>query len=147
MSKIKCNKLFVVGSKSIIDKKWILSVLEQYSFDILIVGLDSVKYKSHKKEGLLHADDYVYEYAQKKKIKIISIIPDWQKPLNRSCSIKIAQLLEILDTSNDKGIVLWDGKSKDCWNIIDILRKAKKLHSIHNYHVKTLTEFIPKIKE
>lgn len=141
--KIKLNKLLVSGSRSINDKKWIYHILDKYSFHILVVGTDETRVTKLSKEKY-GVDEWAYTYAKEKHKRIISIIPNWEKKKSSAGVIRNTELLETLNEENDKGIVLWDGKSAGTYDMYQKLRLAKKVEGIFTYKTTTVDSWLIK---
>ena len=137
------NKLFICGSDSILNKEWIEGILQSYSFKVLIVGIEASDFliKQSQKEIDMNYVDYIaFAYALERQIPIISIIPEWKKA-TESNHVKTSNFKEILRSTKDIGVVLWNGKSNTEWSMIQKLKKIKRLHKVHSYHVKSLLSY------
>jgi len=136
------NKLFICGSDSIVNKQWIEDILTSYSFKILVVGFDAEDYVIQPKlsDKCKYVDYIAYAYALEHNIPIISIIPEW-KNATESNQVKNTYFKDILRSTKDIGIVLWNGKSNREWVMIQKLKKIRRLHRVYPYNVKSLLSY------
>ena len=142
--KPRFNKLLVVGSKTITDKQWIWNTLNQYNFKILVVNADS-KSVYRKQKTKYAVAEWTFLYAREKKYtKIISLVPDWERLSNGNGTYRTSTILNCLEDCMDTSIVLWDGKDTETFDIMQKLRRAKKLYKVFLYHLKTIENFLQK---
>ncbi|MFA5731699.1 MAG: hypothetical protein WC934_06815, partial [Acidithiobacillus sp.] len=138
----------VTGSRTITNKQWIESILQQYDFEILVIGIDYNTIKHHQtqeklqQKKILSVDDYAFLYAKQHTKQIISLVPNWIKLKNSAGVVRNSQMVEILETNDDIGIALWDGKSKGTFQCFQLLRQEKKLDNIYVYKIKTLLDLL-----
>ena len=117
----------VSGNAKTIPKDFVYTCLDVifscYNFDILIEGTNS------------GVETYSYKYAMKNNIEHMFISPKWKEFGSEAKIVSINQMIE----KCNEGIVIWDGRSKECKYIIDELKRKDKLLCVFSRNKKVLT--------
>lgn len=136
------HALLVCGSNTITNKKWIWDILDNFSFRIIIVNMD-IKRIKNVKTNERSVNEWAFLYAKQKKKTIISLVSSVENiEDNKINTQRVSEMINLLERDDDKGIVLWDGKSKKVFEVYQKLQKAKKLFKIYTYNLKTMDKFI-----
>lgn len=116
-------KLLVTGSRNIDDMSYVFScllkIMQVFDFDTIIEG------------DAIGVDRLAGLFAVSHGMKLITRKPEWRRYGKRAGLIRNTEMVILCD----KGIAIWDGKSRGTKHCINELRKAKKLLKIF-YHEK-----------
>lgn len=117
----KLKVLMVSGSRSITDKDFIWQCLnkinKEYEFDTILEG------GAHGVDSLAHA------YAVYMRINHFTIYPQWETYGKGAGRVRNSEMVVICN----KGIAIWDGKSKGTKDTIDKLKSIGKLLKVFKY--------------
>lgn len=107
--------LLVSGSRSIKDKDFVFNRLDQtkkdFDFDTIIEG------------GAKGVDSLAREYAIANGLNLITKYPDWTIHGRIAALLRNTEMVKICD----KGVAIWDGKSRGTKDTISKLKRAGKL--------------------
>lgn len=117
--------LLVSGSRTIKDMIYVWNILQDihlnvFIFDTIVEG------------GAKGVDEDAGLFARKHKFNHFTIFPKWNMYGKGAGKLRTNDMVEICN----KGIAIWDGKSKGTEHAITELKKAGKLLKIFNYEVK-----------
>lgn len=101
-------KLAIVGSRGITDGD--ISTYIDEAVDLIITG------------GAVGVDTLAIEYAKKKRICVMEIVPDYKKYGKAAPIVRNRQIVNEADSV----LVIWDGSSKGSKYVIDYCKKINK---------------------
>jgi hypothetical protein len=126
------ERLLVTGSRGISDKEFVFKCIEKvyhkYKFKNILIG-DS--------QGI---DQAVKQYADDHEFELKTFKANWNIYGQKAGEIRNTKMVEQLEI-DDKGIAIWDGKSKDTLDCINKLKKENKLLYVFRYDRKDEYEF------
>lgn len=120
------RKLLVCGSRTITDKEWVFSQIEQYWY----WNLACYKYPVMIEGEAKGVDSIAKEYAIVSEWEIESYAADWKKYGKSAGFIRN----EIMVKACDECLILWDGTSKGTANDIDLCKKYNKPYKVLIYN-------------
>lgn len=128
----KIERLLVAGSRNVSDKDFVFKCIDKvyhkYKFKNIVVGDSKGVGKVAK------------QYADEKEFGIECFKADWNIYGQKAGEIRNTKMVKELEI-DDKGIAIWDGKSKDALDCINKLKKENKLLYVFRYDHKDEYEF------
>ena len=106
-------KLFICGSRSITDRKWIFSEIEKCITENQFHNVTILE------GGARGVDSIAKEYAVENNIPVVEYLPDYDKYHNKACHKRNEEMAKDCDFMLD----LWDGESGG--SLHDILMAEK----------------------
>ncbi len=123
-------KLFICGSRTITDRKWIFTEINK------CINIADFKDISILEGGAKGVDTIAREYAIENNIPVVEYLPDYDKYHNKACHQRNEKMAKACDFM----LVLWDGESGGTLHDILMAEKYNKPYvvALNNYD-KVLT--------
>ena len=113
-------KIFICGSRTITDKKWIFSEINEY---IYMAGFKDITILEGGARGV---DSIAKEYAIENNIPVVEYLPDYDKYHNKACHKRNEEMAKACDFM----LVLWDGESGGSLHDILMAEKHNKPYAV-----------------
>ena len=133
-------KLFVCGSRTITDKEWIYSKIENCITHILCIDYSNITILEGGAKGV---DSIAKQWATEHNIPIIEYPPDYEKYHNEACHKRNEAMAADCDFMLD----LWTGESTGSLHDIMMAEKYKKTYQVCLYSDKQYSNAVQFVLE
>ena len=120
-------KLFVCGSRTITDKEWIYSKIENCITHLLCTDYSNIRILEGSAKGV---DSIAKQWTIEHNIPVIEYLPDYEKYHNKACHKRNETMAADCDFMLD----LWTGESTDSLHDILMAEKYHKKYKIWIYN-------------
>ena len=120
-------KLFVCGSRTITDKEWIYSKIENCITPLLCTNYSNIRILEGSAKGV---DSIAKQWTIEHNIPVIEFLPDYEKYHNKACYKRN----EAMAANCDFMLDLWTGESTDSLHDILMAEKYHKKYKIWIYN-------------
>lgn len=131
---IKNVNVMVCGSRTIIDKEWIFSQIEQFWYWNLACYSDMTLIEGEARG----VDKISKEYAENNEWGVKSFPADWNKFGKSAGYIRNEEMVKACDCC----LILWDGKSKGTAHDIKLCEKHNKPYQVVIYNEEKHENYI-----
>lgn len=118
----------VCGSRTITDKEWVFSQIEQVWYWNLACYKDHVMVEG----GAQGVDSLAKEYAVENEWEIKEFPANWSKYGKSAGMVRNIAMVDYCDLC----LILWDGQSKGTKHDIDLCEQKKKKYFVVRYDLK-----------
>ena len=128
-------KLFICGSRTITDRKWIFSEINK------CINIADFKDISILEGGAKGVDTIAKEYAIENNIPVVEYLPDYDKYHNKACHQRNEKMAKACDFM----LVLLDGESGGSLHDILMAEKYRKPYKVRIYSSRLYSEAVQNV--